>query len=54
MERYDKNVVKLKVMDRYAQEDGTIAVKLDDIDTVRCNGVEEREMLTLYKNYHRA
>ena len=47
VEEYDKNVVKLKVMDRDAQEDGTIAVKLDDIDTVRCNGVEEREITKL-------
>lgn len=50
VKKCDETVVKLKVLDKYARKDGVIMIKLDEIDTVRCNGCDERDVLTLYGN----
>lgn len=49
VKKCNKNIVKLKALDKYAQEDGIIAFNVDEIYTLRCDGCEERDVLTLYE-----
>lgn len=50
IKKCDERVVELKVLNKYAHENGIIMVKYNDIDIVRCNGGDERDVLTLYKS----
>lgn len=50
IKKCDERVVELKVLDKYANENGILMVKYNDIDIVRCNGGDERDVLTLYRS----